>query len=164
MGQWVVGIRSPVMKRSLMEWRTVRKPARRNWTGVVLSASIATGLAGVTAQSLSAAPQGGVTAPTNDVDPAAKKLLKASGLFNSGLFKLAAQEYTDFLQQFPTHAEATNARYALAICNYRQQAYEPAIEALTQVLKDEKFAQRDESLAVLGHCNLAAGKNDKALA
>src|SRR4051812_24371592 len=125
------------MKQSLKEWRTDRKPTRRNWTHAVLSAAIAAGCAAALPPAISAAPQGGVTAPTNDVDPAAKKLLKASGLFNSGLFKLAAQEYTDFLQQFPTHAEATNARYALAICEYRQQAYEPAIEALTKVLKDE---------------------------
>src|SRR5687767_1994617 len=50
------------------------------------------------------------------VEPATKKLLAAHGLYQRGLFKLAAPEYQAFLAEFPGNAEATTAQYALAVC------------------------------------------------
>ena len=97
------------------------------------------------------------------VDPGTKKLTAAHGLFQRSLFKLAAQQYEEFLQQYPQHAELTTARYALAVCRYRLGEYEPAVKLLGQVLADPKFEQRDEALAVLGHSHLAGNKYDQAL-
>src|SRR5437660_498213 len=54
--------------------------------------------------------------PAVEVDAATKKLMAANGLFQRGLFKLAAGEYGEFLAQYPQHAELTSARYALAVC------------------------------------------------
>ena len=56
------------------------------------------------------------------------------------------------------------AKYALAVCRYRLGEYEPAIAAVTEVLADAKFQQRDEALAVLGHSQLAGNNYEKALA
>lgn len=102
--------------------------------------------------------------PAADVDPAQKLLLQAAGRFGRGLFRPAAGDYESFLKQYPTHAEATNARYALAICHYRLNEFDKTVPILEQVLTDAKFPQRDEALAVLGHANLSAQKYDAAIA
>src|SRR5689334_8801931 len=78
-------------------------------------------------------------------DAAQKKLLAAQGLFGRGLFKLASQEYADFLSEFPTHPKRTAAMYALAICQYRQNDFESAATLLAGVLKDRTFAQRGDA-------------------
>ena len=101
---------------------------------------------------------------TQEVDAAAKKLMAANGLFQRGLFKLAAQEYQDFLTQYPQHASATAARYALGLCQYRLGEHGKAIELLAPVLADSKFEQKDEALAVLGYCELSLKHYEKALA
>ncbi|QOV88336.1 tetratricopeptide repeat protein [Humisphaera borealis] len=99
-----------------------------------------------------------------EVNPAQKLLLQAAGRFGRGLFRPAAGDYESFLKQFPQHAEATNARYALAICHYRLNEFDKAVPLLEQVLADAKFAQRDEATAVLGHANLSSQKYDAAIA
>src|SRR4051812_40610380 len=145
-------------RRSLTEWRGLRH-------AVVLIVPLFTATAAV----MPAAPARAQDAPAKDkaeqqVDPATKKLTAAHGLFQRSLFKLAATQYTEFLQQYPNHPEATTAKYALAVCRYRLGEYEPAIAAVTEVLADAKFQQRDEALAVLGHSQLAGNNYDKALA
>jgi TolA-binding protein len=97
-------------------------------------------------------------------DAAQKKLLAAQGLFGRGMFKLASQEYADFLSEFPTHPQRAAAMYALAICQYRQNDFESAATLLAGVLKDRTFAQRGDALAVLGHCELIAKHYEKAVA
>ncbi len=98
------------------------------------------------------------------VDAAMKKLMAAGGLFQRGLYDLAGQEYAAFLTAYPTHKEATTARYGLAICRYRQNKYAQAAAALAQVLKDPAFKERDDALAVLGHCQWSVKAHAKALA
>ena len=98
------------------------------------------------------------------VDAATKQLMAANGLYARGLYKLAADEYGQFLGRYPTHAQATAARYALAVCRYRLTEYGAAVDQLHQVLQDAKFEQRDEALAVLGHCELSQNHYDPALA
>lgn len=98
------------------------------------------------------------------VDAATKKLLAAHGLFQRGLYKLAAQEYDEFLKDNSAHPDAATARYALAVCRYKTGDFEQAIPLLRDITRDEKFKQRDEALAVLGHCHLARKQYDPALA
>ena len=103
-------------------------------------------------------------AAEQQVDPATKKLLAAHGLFQRGLFKLAAPEYEVFLRDSADHPDANTARYALAVCRYRLNEHEAAIGLLDQVVRDAQFKQRDEALAVLGHSHLARREYDDALA
>jgi TolA-binding protein len=98
------------------------------------------------------------------VDAPTRKLVAAHGLFQRGLFKLASQEYADFLKENPSHPQRTAATYALALCEYRQNDFERAASLLAGVVKDAGFAQRVEALAVLGHCELAQKRYDKAVA
>jgi TolA-binding protein len=102
--------------------------------------------------------------PAEEVDAATKKLMAAQGLYQRGLFKLAAQEYADFLSENPKHPQRTAAIYALALCQYRQNDFDRAATLMASALKDPAFAQRAEALAVLGHCELAARHYEKALA
>src|SRR5258706_5115033 len=102
--------------------------------------------------------------PVEEIDAAGKKLLAAQGLYQRGLFKLAAQEYADFLSENPRHAQRTAALYALGLCQYRQDDFERAAALMASVLKDAAFAQRAEALAVLGHCELAAKHYERSLA
>lgn len=106
----------------------------------------------------------GQAAQQQQANPATKTLLAAHGLYQRGLFKLAAPEYESFLAQHARHPDAPAARYALAVCRYRLNEMENAIRLLGEVLRDEKFKQRDEALAVLGHSHLARRDYDKALA
>lgn len=98
------------------------------------------------------------------VDAATKKLLAANGLYSRSLYKLAADEYGGFLAQWPAHAQATAARYALAVCRYRLGEFPAAVDQIRQVLADAKFDQRDEALAVLGHCELSQEHFEPAVA
>lgn len=154
------------MNRTLMEWRhfAARRRQGRICMAAAASAAVVWSMAIVAIpRAASAAPAAAAAQPA-EVDAASKLLLKASGLFNRGMFKLAAADYETFLQQYPNHPDATTARYALAICQYRQNEFEPAIALLNTVLKDAKFEQRDEALAVLGHSQLSTGHYDEALA
>ena len=97
------------------------------------------------------------------MDPAVKKLATASGLFQSGLHKLAAEAYREFLQTYPTHKQASLARYGLAVSEYRLGKYQAALAPLEAVIRDKSFPQRDEALAVLGHCQLALKQYPQAV-
>ena len=119
--------------------------------------------AGVLALVMGVCPAGPARAQQN-VDAAVKKLMAANGFFQRGLFKPAAREFADFLATYPRHAEATTARYGLAVCHYRLNEYVEAANLCQEVLKDAKFKPRDEALAVLGPCRLATRAYARALA
>ena len=103
-------------------------------------------------------------ADASGVDPAAKQLQATHGLFKRGLFKEAAEEYAGFLKKYGGHELAGEARYGLAIARFRLGEFAEAASVLAEVVKDQKFPQRDEALAVLGHCYLSTGEHAKALA
>src|SRR5258706_5723494 len=104
-------------------------------------------------------------AQTPGADPAAKKLLAANGLFQRQLYKLAAEQYADFLKDYPTHREAKAAKYALGVCLYRLNDFERAAKQLDQLVAAEgDFAQRDEAMLVLGYCRLSLKDYSKAIA
>lgn len=99
-----------------------------------------------------------------EVDAGTKQLMAAHGLFQRGMFHHAAQAYADFLSEHPGHSQRTAAMYALAICEYRQAEYDKAAPLLGAALHDAGFAQRDEALAVLGHCQWMLKHYDESLA
>jgi len=108
-------------------------------------------------------PAAPVLAQQDQSDAATKQLMAAGGLFRRGLFQLAAQEYQAFLKAYPKHARTLTARYGLAICHYRLKQYADAAGHLQQLIKDKNFKQRDEALAVLGHCLIASKQYEQAL-
>src|SRR6186713_2693605 len=151
------------MKRSLTDWRRAGGRRQRTqqpgwasgWAAATLAAGALTAVVAVPAPAAFAAPA--ATAVPADADPGLKVLLKASGFFENKRYDWAAEQYEAFLKNYPAHAEAANARYALALCYYNQNDYPKAVGQLEQVLKAPKFEQRDEALAVLGHAQLSSG-------
>ncbi|MCY2928660.1 MAG: tetratricopeptide repeat protein [Planctomycetota bacterium] len=123
----------------------------RTWVSLAVVAGVA---------AVSALP---ARAQEGNVDPAVKQLVAANGLFQQGLPKLAAEEYEAFLKNYPSHAEISSARYGLAICRYQLNDFPEAIKHLQILSDDKKFKQRDEVLAVLGHCLLATKQYPAAL-
>ncbi len=97
------------------------------------------------------------------VDPAAKKLVAADGLLQRNLFKLAADEYEQFLHDYPQDAQITAGRYGLAICRYRLSQFDLAAPLLRQVLSDQQFGQTDQVLALLGYCEMSGRDYDDAI-
>ncbi len=142
------------MHRELMDWRLVCFRSLLGFSVVALP---------IASSARAAADEPASVAAGQPVDAATKKLMAANGLFQRSLFKLAGDQYGQFLKENPDHPEATAARYALAICHYRLGEFQPAITQLRQVLTDAKFDQRDEALALLGYCELSDKQYDAAL-
>jgi TolA-binding protein len=128
------------------------------------SAVFALGLFAATPSVQSAPPASQPTDSDVEVDAATKQLMAAQGLFQRGLFHHAAQSYADFLTDHPKHPQRTAALYALAICEYRQGEHDKAAPLLNATSRDASFAQRDEALAVLGHCQWALKHYDESVA
>ena len=100
----------------------------------------------------------------DDAEAVRTKLLGADGLLARGLPDLAAREYQAVLAMKPTGEQATIARYRLAVCHFQLGRNKEAVPLLEAALADPKLPQRDEALAVLGHCRLSLKDHDKALA
>ncbi len=98
------------------------------------------------------------------VDAAAKKLMAAGGLFERELYDMARQEYAEFLDAWPDHPDIAGAQYGLAVCRYKLGEYGKTAARLAPLAADKEFAQREEALAVLGHCYQTTKAFDKALA
>jgi TolA-binding protein len=103
-------------------------------------------------------------APAAAVDAATKQLIAAQGLFERGLYDLAAGEYEAFLKDHPKHARVSQARYGLAICRYRLREYDKAAAELAAALKDAALKQREDALAVLAHCHFVRRRYADAVA
>ena len=108
---------------------------------------------------LAAAP----AAAADKVDAAAKKLMAANGFHAQGMYDLAAKEYSEFLVKYVGNPKAGEARYGLGVCRYRQGRFAEAAGVVEKALADKNLKQRDEALAVLGHCRLSTGDCAKAL-
>jgi TolA-binding protein len=148
------------MRESLTDWR---------WRVVGLCAVFAGGWwvpAGAARAQDAADPGNAEAVDKGDatVDPAAKQLMAANGLYARGLFQLASQEYARFLSEHPDHPQRSAALYALAVCQYRLNDYAKAATLLRGVLKDGDFPRRAEALAVLGQCELAGNRYAEAVA
>jgi len=70
----------------------------------------------------------------------------ANGLFHRGFFEEAAQEYGNYLEEFPEGEHKATALYRLGESHYAAGHYEKALEAFTQLLAsglgDEALRQR----------------------
>lgn len=84
------------------------------------------------------------------------------GLLNKGMYEPAAKELEAFLRANPGSAEATAARYGLAVCHSRMEKHERAAEELEIVLKDEGFELRDDAALLRGHSLIAVEREDEA--
>ncbi|MBZ0166110.1 MAG: tetratricopeptide repeat protein, partial [Candidatus Omnitrophica bacterium] len=78
----------------------------------------------------------------NDVDPYFEKIDFANGLFQRGLYDMAASEYGEFLNQYPDSTHAHEAVFGMGESFFFTQDYAKA----TQYYQDyvSQFANRDK--------------------
>jgi len=96
-------------------------------------------------------------------DAGDKLLTRAAAILDTGMARVARQEYRSFLARYPRHRRVTEARYGLAVCHYRTEEYSAAAAQLQQILSDKQFAQQAQAAGLLGQCHLAAGDYRNAL-
>src|SRR5258706_157966 len=93
-----------------------------------------------------------------EADAATKKLMAAHGLFQRGLFNLAAQQYADFLSDYPKHAQRTPALYALA-------QHEEAAATFDRLIREHARSQYEfDAMLLRAQALDALGKSDLAIA
>ena len=95
-------------------------------------------------------------------DAATKLLYSANGLFNRGLYELAAEEYQKFLKAHPNHAGADQARYALGISLHNLNKPREAAAEFERLTRKTNFKHAAEVHALLGQARLALGEHDAA--
>ncbi len=105
-----------------------------------------------------------VLAQDSKADGAKKRLLAAQGFLRGGNYKFARDEFRKFVNDYPQHAEATDAKFWLGWCEHRLFEYAKAVTLMEAALADSKFKRRDDALVVLGHSRMSLGENEKALA
>lgn len=99
----------------------------------------------------------------SEVDPAAKRLLAAGGLYRAGRFDAAVEEYAQFLKAYPKHPSAASAHYGKGAAHFQLGQYEQAGGEMRAALGDEAFEQRADGLFVLAQAELRLGDAEAAL-
>ncbi|MCA9294306.1 MAG: tetratricopeptide repeat protein [Phycisphaerales bacterium] len=90
-------------------------------------------------------------------DEAQRALVTAHGLLERGLHELAAAEYESYLQLAPDGGDAATARYGLAVCRFRLEQWQAAVDALDGVPRDASFQFAGDALLIGGHALLRLG-------
>ena len=87
----------------------------------------------------------------------------AAWLYNSGKYGMAAESYQAFLQNFPDHAKAADARFGLAQSLFHQDKFKEASEQYDALrAKNADFPQMPEALFQLGQARVALKQFDTA--
>jgi len=100
-------------------------------------------------------------------DPALEQYYNANSLCQRHFYKLAAEEYRDFLKKYPTHAKAAKVRWGLAICLYNMGELKEAEPLLAKLAGDKEVAAQEQLHNLWGACLLEQkrlGDAEKAFA
>ncbi|MEM7392201.1 MAG: tetratricopeptide repeat protein, partial [Verrucomicrobiota bacterium] len=87
-------------------------------------------------------------------DPTAEQFYSGNALYNRKLYLLAIAEYQQFLDKYPDHAKAEQARWGIAICQYAAGKYKEAAISLGDVVDRGKHGDRNRLLLYQGQCYL----------
>ena len=76
----------------------------------------------------------------------------AAGFQNGKQFDLASAEWQKFIDRYPQHPRALEARYNLAVCEIQEEKFQPAIDNLKQVVAkaDKDFDRIQDAYLNLG--------------
>lgn len=86
-------------------------------------------------------------------------------LYNTGKYSLAAESYGNFLQNYPNHEKAADARFGIAQSLFHTDKFQEAAKEYEKVRADKKdFAQGAELLFQLGQTYAALGRFPDAAA
>lgn len=93
-------------------------------------------------------------------DEAASMLLNsARQAYNEGNHTFAADRFREFLNRHGNHKDAASARFGLglSLATGPTKQYQPAVEALNQIVGIQDFAERPLVLYYLGYCHRGLG-------
>ncbi len=82
------------------------------------------------------------------------------GLLNKGLSDLAAKEFRTYLDEHPDGAEATNARYSLAVCLIRLGKNSDAAKELALITSVKDFEFAPDAILLQAQCNVVTGDDE----
>ena len=98
-------------------------------------------------------------------EEAQDRIRDAANLQNNGAFAAAAEEWQEFLNDYPDDLYASKARYFLGVCCFQLEDYPRALKALEKVVADEgdaSFPLLEDAYWNLGSAQYAMGLQDSA--
>ena len=90
------------------------------------------------------------------------KYFAANALYNKKLYKLAAEEYKDFMVKNPQHPKYLYAKLGLAFCYFEMKKYREAEVLFEELANQPNAPKQDQIHNFLGQCLLFAGKPERA--
>jgi len=102
------------------------------------------------------------SAPAQESVRAADTYNAASGMLGRGLDDLAVQEYSKFLDAYPDHELADQARYGLGVAQSRLGHHQETVEALEPLLTKDRFPYVVESALLSARAMLALDRSADA--
>ena len=114
--------------------------------------------------SSAAAPLAGQEAPKAASPPAAVRQFRDAVVFQDrGVYDLAADEWQNFLKEFPADPLAPKARHYLGVCRLLLKQYDAAAESLQQVIREHPHGElADSSYLNLGLAQYSLAQGGKA--
>ena len=91
-----------------------------------------------------------------------RPFLSGNAFLNKGKYRLAVDEYRQFLTSHPHHEKAPVARYGLGVCQFRLGDYRDAVTELKHLLDDNDFEFAVETLMLLAQSHLAIDEPQEA--
>lgn len=95
-------------------------------------------------------------------EPGTDRFYTANELFNRKLFPVAAAEYKIFLEQYPNHSKADQARYAMALSLFSSGSYKEAEPVLSAVLQKKSAGNMSQVALLRGQCLLELSRLPEA--
>ncbi len=95
-------------------------------------------------------------------DPAMEKYYSANALYNKKLYKLAIEEYKNFLARYPDHPKYLSAKLGLALSYYEVGNYRKAAPVFAELAEEKSAPHQEEIHNLLGQCMLIFNKPNEA--
>ena len=91
-----------------------------------------------------------------------KKYFTANSLYNKRLYKLASEEYRDFLIRYPEHPKVNSAKFGLALSYYELKEYSRAKAIFSELADNKNVPYQDQIHNLLGQCYLIENNPSQA--
>ncbi|HBM15046.1 MAG TPA: hypothetical protein DD381_01650 [Lentisphaeria bacterium] len=95
-------------------------------------------------------------------DRTLEKYYIANALYNKGLYKLAINDYTSFIELYPDSPKILSAKLGLALSYYALNQLEKAEALFSELADNDKAPQQQLVHNLLGECLLKAGRPAEA--
>ncbi|MCF7888784.1 MAG: tetratricopeptide repeat protein, partial [Victivallales bacterium] len=95
-------------------------------------------------------------------DISTEKYYTANALYNKKLYKLAAEEFRNFLIRYPEHPKVNNAKLGLGLSYYELKKYSEAKPIFSELADKQNVPYQDQIHNLLGQCYLIENNPSQA--